>query len=375
VARPAPVPIAKNPVRSAPRPGDQGIAAHTDPILVTGASGFTGGHLARRLLRQGHAVRVLVRDDPRADALEAEGFEVVRGDLLDAEAIDRAVRGTRLVYHIAALFRPNKDSDDIFRAVNRDAVGVLLESARTHGIERFVHCSTCGVHGAPKNVPTDETEPFRPADIYQQTKLEGELLAQDAIKKGQPISIVRPGAIFGEGDKRFVKFLKPIRNGTFRMFGPGTARFHLTHVDDLVDGFLLCGEKDAALGEVFIIAGPEYVTIWELVRKAAEAMGVEPPKGSLPLTPLLVAATIMEFAFKPFDVTPPLYRRRCHFFYHDRGWITKKAQDMLGYRPRVSVLEGFRRTAQWYVEQGYIQPTELLTEMRETPQPAGASAG
>ena len=78
----------------------------TDPILVTGATGFTGGHLARRLLRSGHAVRVLARDDSRADGLEREGFEVVRGDLTDAGAIDRAVAGTRLVYHIAALFRP-----------------------------------------------------------------------------------------------------------------------------------------------------------------------------------------------------------------------------------------------------------------------------
>ncbi|MEM1072519.1 MAG: NAD-dependent epimerase/dehydratase family protein [Planctomycetota bacterium] len=336
------------------------IATNTDPILVTGATGFTGGHLARRLLNSGHAVRVLARDDARADELEQEGFEVVRGDLLDAGAIDRAVAGTRIVYHIAALFRPQKDSDDVFRAVNRDAVGVLLEAARKHGIERFAHCSTCGVHGAPKNVPTDENEPFAPADIYQQTKLEGELLAQEAIKKGQPVSIFRPGAIYGEGDTRFVKFFKPIRNGTFRMFGPGTARFHPTHVDDLVDGIILCGEHEAALGEIFIVAGPEFVSIWELVRAAADGMGVKPPRGSLPLTPLLVAATLMEFAFKPFDITPPLYRRRCHFFYHDRGWITKKAKEMLGFQPRISVRDGFRRTAQWYVDQGFIQPTDQL---------------
>lgn len=332
----------------------------TDPILVTGATGFTGGHLARRLLRSGHAVRVLARDDSRADGLEREGFEVVRGDLTDTKAIDRAVAGARLVYHIAALFRPNKDPDEVYRAVNRDATGHLLAAARTHGAERFIHCSTAGVHGAPKTVPTDENEPFAPADIYQQTKLEGEMLAHDAIKQGQPVSIVRPGAIFGEGDTRFVKLLKPIRNGQFRMFGPGTARFHLTHVDDLVDGFLLCGDKEAALGEVFIIAGPEFITIWELVRKAAEAMGVEPPKGSIPLWPLLTAATIMEFAFKPFDITPPLYRRRCHFFYHDRGWLTTKAQKLLGYKPKITVLEGFRRTAQWYVDEGYIQPTETV---------------
>ncbi|MEL6497940.1 MAG: NAD-dependent epimerase/dehydratase family protein [Planctomycetota bacterium] len=338
----------------------EAINVSSDPILVTGATGFTGGHLARRLLASGHTVRVLARDDPRADALESEGFEVVRGDLLDADAIDRAVAGTRIVYHIAALFRPQKDSDDVFRAVNRDAVAVLLESARKHGIERFAHCSTCGVHGAPKNVPTDENEPYAPADIYQQTKLEGELLAQEAIKNGQPVSIFRPGAIYGEGDTRFAKFFKPIRNGTFRMFGPGTARFHPTHVDDLVDGIILCGEHEAALGEIFIVAGPEFVTIWELVRAAAEGLGVDPPKGSLPLTPLLIAATMMEFAFKPFDITPPLYRRRCHFFYHDRGWLTSKAQEMLGFEPKITVREGFRRTAQWYVDQGFVQPTEQV---------------
>ncbi len=341
-------------------PWSRAIATHTDPILVTGATGFTGGHLARRLLRAGHPVRVLARADARADALEAEGFEVIRGDLLDPDAIDRAVRGTRLVYHIAALFRPQKDADHVFRAVNRDAVGQLLKAARQHGVERFAHCSTCGVHGAPKKIPTDETAPFRPADIYQQTKLEGEQVAQEAIKQGQPVSIFRPGAIYGEGDRRFVKLFRPIRNGTFRMFGPGTARFHPTHVDDLVDGIILCGEHEAALGETFIVAGPEFVTIWEMVREVAAAIGVEPPKGSLPLAPLLAAAAAMEFAFKPFDITPPLYRRRCHFFYHDRGWITTKAEQMLGFRPSISVSEGFRRTAQWYVDQGCIRPTASL---------------
>ncbi|MEM1071362.1 MAG: NAD-dependent epimerase/dehydratase family protein [Planctomycetota bacterium] len=351
--------------------GGSAIAEHTDPILVTGAAGFTGGALARRLLGQGHRVRVFVRDDPRAAKLEAEGFEVVRGDLLNAEDIDRAVAGSRLVYHIAALFRPNKDTDDMFRAVNRDAVRVLLDSARKHGVERFVHCSTCGVHGAPKNVPTDENEPFRPADIYQETKLEGELIAQEVMKTGQPVSIFRPGSIYGPGDDRFVKLLRPIRSGSFRMFGPGTARFHLTYIDDLVDGILLCGTHERALGEVFILAGPEYVSIWDLVRTVAEAMGVDPPKGSLPLAPLITAATICEFLCKPFGINPPLYRRRCHFFYHDRGWITQKARDMLGYEPRVYLLEGMTNVAQWYVDQGLLHPTDKI---RPSPSNSGVQA-
>jgi nucleoside-diphosphate-sugar epimerase len=347
------------------------IGSQSDPILVTGATGFTGGALARRLRSDGARVRVLARPDRRADALEAEGFEVVRGELTDAGAIDRAVAGSRLVYHIAALFRQQKDADHVFRAVNRDAVGVLLDAARRHGCERFVHCSTAGVHGAPKIVPTDESAPFHTEDIYQQTKLEGELLAQEAIRHGQPVSIFRPGAIYGPGDTRFVKLFRPIKRGSFHMFGPGTARFHLTYIDDLVDGILLCGSHPAALGETFFLAGPEIITIWEFVHAVADACGVRRPSRSLPLWPLLAAAAGIELACKPFPIDPPLHRRRCHFFYHDRGWIIDKARSRLGYAPRIGVAEGCRRTARWYADEGLIGPIESPAEPSGSPPAAG----
>ena len=121
------------------------------------------------------------------------------------------------------------------------------------------------------------------------------------------------------------------------MFGQGKATYHLVYIDDLVDGIVLCGEHPAAVGETFILAGPRYTTINELVVRVAAAVGVPPPRARAPLTPLLGAAWLCEMACKPLGLEPPLHRRRCDFFTKVRGFSSAKARRMLGYargRPR-----------------------------------------
>ncbi|HET7221385.1 MAG TPA: NAD-dependent epimerase/dehydratase family protein, partial [Vicinamibacterales bacterium] len=149
-------------------------------VLVTGATGFTGGHLAATLARRGYSVRALVRDVAGAQPLRTLGIELAAGDLADAASIDRAVRDVDLVYHIAAIYRQAGLAEERYRAINATAVRSVIESARRHRVRRVVHCSTVGVHGDVAHPPANEDAPLKPGDVYQRTKLEGESVARQA---------------------------------------------------------------------------------------------------------------------------------------------------------------------------------------------------
>src|SRR5688572_20872586 len=239
--------------------------------LVTGATGFTGGHLARTLLQRGYDVRALVRCADRDSGLRNEGVELSIGDITDADDVRRAVEGCDVVYHIAALYREAKYSDDIYWAVNVEGTRNVVSAAERCGVKRMVHCSTVGVHG-DVDPPADERSPFAPGDVYQQTKLEGERIVQDSIARGLPATVVRPAAIYGPRDTRFLKLFRTIRNHTFRMIGDGQTYFHMVYIDDLVDGFILCGELGSAAGQTYILAGPRYTTLHELVVAIAKVL-------------------------------------------------------------------------------------------------------
>jgi dihydroflavonol-4-reductase len=328
----------------------------TMEVLVTGATGFTGSNLAIRLAGEGYAVRALCRAGSNVDPLVEHGLEIVEGDITDADAVDRAVRGVAQVYHIAACFRTAGHPDEYYRAVNRDGTAHVLGSARRHGCERVIHCSTGGVHGhiEPEIAPADENTRFNPGDIYQVTKLEGEMLAQEAIAAGQPVTIFRPAGIYGPGDLRLMPLFRMIRKRRFVMFGGGEVNFGLVYIDDLVDGILLCGEKPEAVGETFILSGPESLPLREMVATIAAAVGVEPPRLKVPLWPLLTAAAVCEAVCVPLRIDPPLHRRRAHLFTNNREFTHARATRLLGYEPRVHAREGLGRTADWYFEQGFL---------------------
>ena len=323
-------------------------------VLVTGATGFTGGRLAAELSRQGNKVRALVRKGSDTSYLQDYDIEFVEGDITDQTAVDAAVQGCEKVYHIAACFRTAGHPDSYYYDVNCNGARYVLDAAKKHGCERVIHCSTIGVHGSVKQSPSDETAPYSPSDVYQASKLEGEKLAKERQQQGQPVAIFRPAGIYGPGDMRLLKLFKTIHTGRFRMVGPGDVNFHMVYIDDLVAGIILCGEKQAALGETFILCGPEFVPLKQLVKLVADAVGVKPPRGHIPLAPVYAAAMLCEAVCVPLHINPPLHRRRVSFFTKNRAFTSAKAQRVLGYEPKVSTAEGAKRTAEWYFDNGHL---------------------
>lgn len=328
-------------------------------VLVTGATGFTGGHLARTLAARGDEVRALVRPKSlarfAASDAAAAGVAALPGDLADPRAVREAVDGVEVVYHIAATYREAGQPDDAYRAVNVEGTRHVLEAALASGARRVVHCSTGGVHGHVAAPPANEDAPFSPGDIYQETKLEAEQLAREFGRtRGLDVVVARPIGIFGPGDMRFLKMFRGIARGRFPMLGSCEVFYHLTFIDDLVEGFRLCGEVPAAVGRTYLLAGPTYTTLNELAATMARELGVAPPRWHLPVWPFWTAGLLCELVCVPLRIEPPLYRRRVDFYTKSRAFDTTRARQELGYAPRVELAEGIRRTAAWYREQGLL---------------------
>jgi dihydroflavonol-4-reductase len=322
--------------------------------LVTGATGFTGGHLARGLLARGHAVRALARDPAGACDLEAAGIQLAIGDIRDPSALDAAMTGVHTVYHLAAAYRQAGIPEDTYRAVNAVAAGEVVQAAARAGVHRVVHCSTVGVHGDIARPPADEDAPLRPGDVYQVTKLEGERLARQAGERlGVEVTIARPTGIYGPGDRRLLKLFQGVVRG-FPILGRGEIYYHLTYIDDLVEGFRLCGEHPAASNRTYILAGGEVTTLNELVALVAHVADVPPPRLHLPVWPFWVAGALCEAVCMPLGLEPPIYRRRVDFYTKSRAFDIARARRELGYAPRVGLREGIARTLDWYRQRGWL---------------------
>jgi nucleoside-diphosphate-sugar epimerase len=325
-------------------------------VLVTGATGFTGGHLARALARRKYDVRALVREaTPAAAELAMFGITLAEGDLRDQRALNEAAAGVDTVYHVAAIYRQAGLPREAYRAVNAVAAGHVVEAAARGGATRVVLCSTVGVHGDVERPPANEDAPLRPGDVYQETKLEGEQLAREAGARCRiAVTIVRPSGIYGPGDRRLLKLFRGVARRRWVTLGRGEIYYHLTYIDDLVEGFRLCGEHPAAANRTYILAGGEVTTLNALVKLVADGADVPEPKLHLPVWPFWLAGAACELACAPFGVEPPLYRRRVDFFTKSRAFDITLARQELGFAPRVGLREGIGRTLEWYREQHWI---------------------
>lgn len=329
-------------------------------LLVTGAAGFIGGALFKRLDEYGLDVLGTVLYPAEAEQLRNHGYHAEVLDLASEEEWDSLLSGIDIVFNIAAMFMETEHGESMYHKVNVDGTLKLVQTAARCGVKRFVHCSTVGVHGHVKEVPCKETSPFNPMDEYHRTKLDGELAVLEFAKAlppdGMLVTVNRPAMVYGPGDVRMLKLFKAVASGRFRMIGSGNVLAHLGYIDDQVDSLVLGAvqpRQDVHL-ESFNIASGRYITLNELVASIASAAGVRVSRLKIPVAPVWLAGLLCEIVCRPIGIRPPIFRRRVGFFTHNRAFDLSKAREKLGYISRVEHGEGIGITLDWYKRQGLV---------------------
>jgi dihydroflavonol-4-reductase len=321
--------------------------------FITGASGFIGAHLVRKLLDQNWHVSILrhKRDFP-------SGFEkcqVYQGDIRDPHSLKQMFKGTDVLFHMAAALGASRiDKREFFR-INAHGTQNVLQAAAEAGVKKSVHFSSAGVLGSvEENRPVMEDHPPFPRDIYDKTKLEGEKIALEFAKKGENVVVIRPGWVYGPGDRRTFKLIKAVASKKFFLLTKGTTHQTPVYIDDLIQGILLCAEK-AASGSVYHLAGKEDMTVKEIVTEIARSADAPLYKFPTPLFILKVAAWKLETFFSLLGKEAPLTRGKLAFFTHPKPLSIQKASSDLGYEPQWDFKTGIANTIAWYQNNGWLR--------------------
>ncbi|MDD8025197.1 MAG: NAD-dependent epimerase/dehydratase family protein [Acidobacteriota bacterium] len=319
--------------------------------LVTGAGGFVGSRLTGRLLAEGWAVRGW---DLGPEPAARSGFEYIRGDIRDAGLSARAVERVDVVFHLAAALGASRLGEDEFLAINAGGTRNVLEAARRAGVKRAVHFSSAGVLGhVAENEPAGEDHSLDPRDAYDRSKLAGERAALEIGGSELDVVVIRPGWVYGPGDRRSFKLIRSIAAGRFLIMGRGAAKQAPIFVDDLVEGTILCAAKGRR-GEIYHLAGPEILTVADMAREIAAACGKKLPRLRVPTGPTRAAAWAMGQAFGLAGREAPLNPSRLAFFLHPKPLRIDKARADLGYAPKIGFRDGITRTVAWCRQNGWL---------------------
>jgi dihydroflavonol-4-reductase len=307
--------------------------------FVTGATGFIGGRLARKLRDRGDAVVALVRSPAKASELRELGCEVVEGDLSSREAIRRGVEGCDAAFHVAAVYKVGipRSEHAAMREANVGGTERVLDSAIDANVKRIVYVSTVGIFGNTHGQVVDESY-RRPDDddflsCYEETKYLSHEAARERIAKAAPIVIVQPGGVYGPGDhSELGNFIDQTRNGKLRMLMFPELGFNLVHVDDVAEGIILAHDK-GKVGQSYVLGG-EIATLRKLIEKTAELSGRKAPTRTLPSTAMKLAIPIGPLVGRMMGFPPNL----AELIKTSDGvtyWASdRKAREELGYAPR-----------------------------------------
>ena len=324
-------------------------------VLLTGATGFIGGHVARRLLAAtGVAVRVLVRNPAKAEHLKQLGAEVVKGHLEDSAALQSAAGGCSIVIHAAAQVS-SVPSRETFVESNVMGTENLLRVATAGGVKRFIHISSIAAFGLPLSGEINDHSPRATCgDPYCDTKYHAEeAVFRCSTERHLPAVILRPSSVYGpESTHWSVIPLKRLKKGKMFLVDGGRGTLNYVYIDNLVDAILLAAEHERAPGEAFIVN--DGATTWrEFFGAYARMVG----KDGIPSFPLWVARlwvhwrNLLAAVRGETSRVPP---NALGFLVGTPVYLQTHIEQTLGHHSRVDLQEGLRRTEAWFRETGLL---------------------
>lgn len=318
-------------------------------IFISGATGFVGGHLAERLIQEGHDVKTLVRPSSDCSLLKRLEINATVGDIAEYDSVKKAVKDCEIIYHAAVAKSGNQQCHE----VNVRGTENIMLAALELGVRHVVNCSSTRVFGMSKNQQTDENETFKPKGSYAITKLKSEKIVLKYVEKYQLSAVnARLSRIMGPRSLSLLKLFRDTLNNNVTVIGSGKVCVQTTYIDDIINGLILCGQKQAA-GENYIIGTDEYQTLETLINTIAETAGVKCIPKKLPAAPFIFTSKIGHFLCDFFDREPKILHK-IDFFTKNHMFNISKTKKHLGFSPKVSIYEGIERTLSWYKENKYL---------------------
>jgi dihydroflavonol-4-reductase len=311
------------------------------PILVTGATGFVGRHLAQALLAEGASVRALVE-------LTSMGAEIVRVDLLDGATVRKALDGCQTVFHLAAQMLAPGVSRKRYFSINIDGTRNLAAGCARAGVQRLVFASSSGVYGVIRHPPADEDYAINPTSAYRESKWRAEQAVRDALQgTACEYVIARLSGLMGPGSMNWLGLSQAIARGRFRIIGRGQNHDNVAYITDVARGLILCGETAGVGGRVYLIGGKPSARIDHIINAIARELGVPTPDKHLPLWPYRVFNRIGEQFYRLTGLELPGIHRYA-LFLADKILDLSRAERELGYQPQVPLASGVQETIDWY---------------------------
>jgi nucleoside-diphosphate-sugar epimerase len=338
------------PLRAEPFDSSRG-----DVCLVTGATGFIGGRLARRLVREGCSVRCLVRASSDTSRLDDLDVQIAVGDLANARSLARATEGCRHVFHCGALVSDWATSEEIVRT-NVEGTRRLLGAAADACVRRFIHFSTTDVYGHPGGVAIDEAHACRRfRNWYAQTKLDAEAeVRRAAAEHALDAVVLRPATVYGPGSTDVIgEIARAIRGRHMLLVNRGRAVAGLCFIDNVIDAAVLAVGHDVGPGHAFNISDGLGITWKEFTDDLADGLGYPRVRWSLPYRIANAIGFSLEHGYRLLRRTtglssPPLLSRQAvQVLGSDQDFSNRRARQMLGWEPRVDYSAGLEATLAW----------------------------
>jgi nucleoside-diphosphate-sugar epimerase len=323
--------------------------------FVTGGTGFIGSYLVKRLIKEGHTVRILARDMKKAKSLLNNEVDIIHGNVNDKAALASGTKGADFVFHLAARVGDYGPKADFYRT-NVDGTRAIVDASESAGVSRFIYSSSNAVIGTKREKITTESTPYsNTGGPYGITKgLAEKIIIARYKESGFPFVILRPSVVYGPGDQNFI--IRPfelIKKGKLPLINKGRGSCWHTYVENLVDAMIL-SLADGLAGEIFIITDGSTTTWEEYFNKLAEVAGYPEIKRNIPKSVAMPLAWVMYGLYKIARFKPMLTPLNVGIVTSDAGISIEKARKILKFTPKVDLDEGMRRVGVWLRKEGLV---------------------